>query len=46
MDIKLIASKAERFSGADLAYLVKKSIISAVATNRCGINNKDMLNAI
>lgn len=34
IDIRLIASKAERFSGADLAYLVKKSIISAVATNR------------
>jgi hypothetical protein len=29
-----------------LAYLVKKSIISAVATNREGINNSDMLSAI
>lgn len=46
IDIKMIASKAQRFSGADLAYLVKKSIISAVATNREGINNKDMLNAV
>lgn len=46
IDIKMVASRAQRFSGADLAYLVKKSIISAVATNREGINNKDMLNAI
>ncbi len=42
----MIAKKAEKFSGADLAYLIKKSIISAVAGDRDGITNQDLLNAI
>jgi ATP-dependent 26S proteasome regulatory subunit len=44
--VKLIASRTEMFSGADLAYLVKKSIISAVAGDREGIKNQDLLDAI
>lgn len=42
----MIALKAKKFSGADLAYLVKKSIITAVANDREGIRNQDMLDAI
>jgi hypothetical protein len=30
----MVAEKTDRFSGADLTYLVKKSIISAVANDR------------
>lgn len=41
-----IASRTENFSGADLYFLVKKSIISAISERREKIEAKDLKSAL
>lgn len=46
LGLENIAAKTDNFSGADLYFLVKKAIISAVSNNRPKIEALDLTNAL
>jgi len=46
LELEDIANRTENLSGADLYFLVKKSIISAISQSRPKISAQDMKNAL